>query len=85
MSADKLAALLKACKCGVYLTVNQHRDYYQTAAQALQEKIDRGDDFEIDDATRFAMIDKDTIIELHIIRERRSGLISFCITISTRP
>ena len=34
---DKLKELLGRCKCGVFLTVNEHRDYYITAAKFLEE------------------------------------------------
>ena len=61
---DKLAELLSKCKCGVFLTVNEHRDYYQAAE-------DRLDDLDsIDDATNLSpeirqkCIETDTIIEL---------------------
>lgn len=30
-----LHQLLTRCKCGVYLTVNEHRDYYETPAERL--------------------------------------------------
>ena len=29
--------LLKKCKCGVYLSVNEHRDVYETVEQAINE------------------------------------------------
>lgn len=32
---DKLKQLLERCKCGVFLTVNEHRDYYETPEQRL--------------------------------------------------
>lgn len=32
--------LLARCKCGVHLKVNQHRDYYQTVAQYLAERLE---------------------------------------------
>ena len=34
---DKLKKLLSLCKCGVFVSVNPHRDYYQTAADYLKE------------------------------------------------
>lgn len=30
---DKLKKLMARCKCGVYLAVNEHRDYYDTPAR----------------------------------------------------
>lgn len=36
-----LEKLLARCKCGVHITVNEHRNYYQTAEQALLEMDER--------------------------------------------
>ncbi len=33
----KLQELINKCKCGVYLTVNRYRDYYDTIEQAVAE------------------------------------------------
>lgn len=40
--------LMKLCKCGVYLTVNQHRDYYQTVDQYFED-ISLSDDKVLED------------------------------------
>lgn len=32
---DKLKILLERCKCGVYLTINEHRDYYEGPSARL--------------------------------------------------
>lgn len=29
--------VIKKCKCGIYLTINKHRDYYETVEQAVDE------------------------------------------------
>lgn len=59
---EKLEKLMERCKCGVFLTVNEHRDYYQTA----QEKLDEARGYEcppeIDDDVRRVMTDTNTII-----------------------
>jgi hypothetical protein len=34
---DALTTLLARCKCGVFLIVNEHRDYYDTVEHAIQE------------------------------------------------
>jgi len=34
---DDFKKLLARCKCGVFLIVNEHRDYYETAEQKLEE------------------------------------------------
>ncbi len=61
---EKLQKLLDKCKCGVYLTVNQHRNYYQTAEEALKEKEGYECPPEIEPEVRAAMINKNVIIDL---------------------
>jgi hypothetical protein len=63
---DKLKKLLQSCKCGIYITINQHRDYYQSAEEYLKEKIKNTliDKSEIKDSIYKTMIEKNTIIEL---------------------
>lgn len=34
---DKLQQLISACKCGVYVEVNRHRDYYEQVAERMEE------------------------------------------------
>jgi len=57
----KLKELLGRCKCGVYLTVNQHRDYYETVSEYLEQPW-RTQDIAPDILQ--SMIDTDTIIDL---------------------
>lgn len=40
---DKLKKLISECECGVYVTVNEHRDMYETAAQWLEKQDLLGD------------------------------------------
>lgn len=68
---DKLKQLLSRCKCGVFLSVNEHRDVYISAAQAIEEFEDRR--IEIDPAIREKMIELDTIIELHYFPHTPAG------------
>lgn len=63
MSTDKLKLLLSRCKCGVHLTVNDHRDVYETVEQWLENMHDFAEDLEPD--VREQMIANDTIIDLH--------------------
>jgi hypothetical protein len=60
---DKLKYLLSHCKCGIFITVNEHRDIYQSVQDALEE-IDARDP-EISDDVRKKMIETDTIINIH--------------------
>ncbi len=65
IKTDKLKKLLERCKCGVYLSVNEHRDYYQTAADRLKELYEqREEPPEINEDVRVKMIETDTIVEL---------------------
>lgn len=61
---EKLQKLLDKCKCGVHLTVNQHRDYYQTAEEELKEKEGYECPPEIEPEVRAVMIEKNIIIDL---------------------
>lgn len=58
---DKLKELLMKCECGVFIEVNQHRDYYQTAEQAILEDIER-DGEKLDDDVKAKMIELNTIV-----------------------
>jgi hypothetical protein len=59
---DKLAKLLALCKCGVRLQVNEHRNMYQSAKQALKEL--KANDEEIADGVCAKIIETDTLISL---------------------
>jgi len=70
---EKLQKLLDRCKCGVHLTVNQHRDYYQTAEEALKEKDCYECPPKIEPEVRQAMIDKNIIIDLQFYPDTPIG------------
>lgn len=70
---DKLAVLLSKCKCGVFLIVNAHRDYYETAEQSLKEKDGYECPPEIEDVVRRIMIETNTIIELQFYPDTPIG------------
>lgn len=40
---DNLKKIMSMCKCGVFISVNEHRDWYQTAKEAIEEIL-RGDE-----------------------------------------
>lgn len=69
----KLQQILDRCKCGVFLTVNQHRDYYQTAKDALLEKQGYECPPEIDRDVQEVMEKTDTIIELQFYPDTPIG------------
>ena len=60
--------LLERCKCGVYLTVNEHRGYYLTAEEELSET-----EYDIEHEVRSKMIDTDTIVNLHFYPDTPIG------------
>ena len=61
---DDLIKLLSLCKCGIYLTVNEHRDYYQSAEEKLNEMHEREEDPDITDEVRKKIIETNNIIIL---------------------
>jgi hypothetical protein len=70
---DKLKELLSLCKCGVFVTVNEHRDYYETAERHLEEAKTNECPPEIDDAVRAQMIALDTIIKVQFYPDTPIG------------
>lgn len=70
---DKLKALLERCKCGVFLSVNEHRDYYNTAQDVLDEALELGELPEIDPAVKAMMIETNTIVRLQFYPDTPVG------------
>lgn len=68
---DKLKTLLGRCKCGVHITVNDHRDVYQTVESALEGLEDMG--YTVDDYVRVQMVERDTIVDLHFYPDTPIG------------
>lgn len=58
---DLLTQLITACRCEVSVSVNTHRNYYQSIEQYLG---DRGENGEEDADVRAEMIAHDTLIEV---------------------
>jgi len=63
---DKMKELMSRCKCGVYLIINEHRDYYQKAEDYLEEIQTRQPEnpLEIAADIRAKMIELNYIIDL---------------------
>lgn len=63
---DKLKELMSRCKCGVHVTVNAHRDVYESAEIFLSEMSTQGghEDLEIDPAVKAKMIETNTVVEV---------------------
>ena len=67
---DKLKKLMGLCKCGVFLSVNEHRDYYETVEQRIAHN-DGLDEIEADVLKK--MIKTDTIIKLQFYPDTPIG------------
>lgn len=61
---DKLKQLLSLCKCGVFVTVNEHRDYYDPADKHIEEAMGNECPPEIADDVRAQMIALNTIVKI---------------------
>ena len=72
-SEDKLKKLLSLCKCSVTLTVNAHRDVYETAEQAIDDLEGRECAPEISEELRKKMVETNTIIDLHFYPDTPIG------------
>jgi hypothetical protein len=70
---DALKTLLARCKCGVYLTVNEHRDYYDTPAQWLEELDSRECPPQISDEVRAGILSSGNIVELQFYPDTPVG------------
>jgi hypothetical protein len=70
---NKLAQLLTHCKCGVYLTVNVHRDYYQSAEDRLSDLDCLECPPRLDSDIRNKIIETDTLIELQFYPDTPIG------------
>jgi len=70
---EKFQQILNRCKCGVHLTINEHRDYYQSAEQRLEELDCLECPPELEDDIRQTMIDTNTIIDLQFFPDTPVG------------
>lgn len=70
---DKLKKLLMRCKCVVFITVNEHRDYYNTAAQSIEEARLHECPPEIDADVEKIMVDTNTIVCLQFYPDTPIG------------
>jgi len=70
---NKLKDLLSRCKCGVFLSVNEQRDYYLTAEQQLDDWLGLECPPEITQETRDVIIATDTIVNLQFFPDTPIG------------
>lgn len=68
---NKLQTILDRCKCGVFLTVNEHRDYYEAAGDFL---VNRDEKLPSEQPELFArMVELDTVICLQFYPDTPVG------------
>lgn len=58
---EKLNKLIKLCKCGVHVSINQHRDYYETVESYF---LDNPHLEGIDKDVYHKMIELNTVVEI---------------------
>ena len=73
MAMNKLKELMSRCTCSVHVTVNEHRDYYNTAAEHLEEAKGLECPPSISDEVRTKMVETDTIIKLQFYPDTPIG------------
>ena len=62
---DNLIELINLCKCSVTLEVNDHRDYYQTILEYIDDNCSNKSIWnETPEEVKKIMIETDTLIEL---------------------
>ena len=72
---SKLNELVARCKCGVHISVNEHKNYYQTAAEYLVDSIRDNDEYNsmLDEIRE--MESRDSIIEIQFYQHTPIGFI----------
>lgn len=69
----KIERLMARCKCGIHLTVNEHRDYYETPEQRLEWYAGLECPPNIADDVRAGILSSDTIIDLIVYPDTPIG------------
>lgn len=72
---DKIEKLLSGCKCGVYISVNGHRDSYKSIREKLED-IPPDDLEEISEEIKAKMIETDTLVNIHFYPDTPIGFYS---------
>lgn len=70
---EKLIELITKCKASVTITVNDHRNYYETVKEKFNEEPDAGFRDEIDDDVFNKMVETDTVIEIQLYPDTPVG------------
>lgn len=61
----KFEAIQERCKCGVFVSINEHRDYYESVTDWLNRHTDEEDRADIAPDVLAKMIETDTVVYLH--------------------
>jgi hypothetical protein len=64
----KLKEIMSLCKCGVFVSVNAHRDYYESVDENLDDRVD-----EIKPEVMKKMVETNTIIHIQAYPETPVG------------
>jgi len=72
-SPEMLEKILERCKCTVYLTVNEHRSYYEKVEQFIADRCNKREIDEIGKDVLNEMINTDTIVELQFYPDTPIG------------
>lgn len=70
---DKLKELLAHCKCAISIEINEHRNDYRTAKDAIQEAEDAGWMRDVSPDIRAAMILADQIVSIQFYPDTPIG------------
>lgn len=61
---EKLKELITKCKASVTITINDHRNYYETVEDKFKSEPDEGFRDDIEDEVFNEMVRTDTVIEI---------------------
>jgi len=61
---DKLLELMSLCKCGISISINDHKDVYQTAEQRLADMEATGQLDDVDQQVIACIIERDCLIQI---------------------
>jgi hypothetical protein len=70
---DKFKEILSRCKCGVFLVVNEHRNYHQAAKKRLEELDCLECPPDLAPYVRKKMIELNTIVDLQFYPDTPVG------------
>lgn len=70
---DELKTLIASCRCGVYLTVNEHRNYCMTPEKRLEDFSELQCPPDISADVRDGILRTGNIVELHVYPDTPIG------------